>query len=86
MSAIDDVADAISAVTDRLREGMAATEAARARNGDALDQAAALGATATIEGLSAVAASLESLAEQVAAAASAAQEVEALARSLTGGG
>ena len=67
MSALDDVAEAVGSVRQAIGQAAETTADAGSRAGDALGQAIALGAAATVEELTAVQHALQGLSERIAA-------------------
>lgn len=65
MSAIDEVIAALQGVIDELNDTTNAANAAAAKTDQAVNQAVALGATATVAGLSVVKDSIDKLTQQV---------------------
>jgi uncharacterized phage infection (PIP) family protein YhgE len=65
MSAIDEVIGALQGVVDELNDAVGAATSAAAKTDEAVNQAVALGATATVAGLSTVKDSIEKLTQQV---------------------
>lgn len=65
MSAIDEVIASLQGVIDELNDTSNAASAAASKTDEAVNQAVALGATATVAGLSAVKESIEKLSQQV---------------------
>lgn len=85
MSAIDEVIAALQTVIDELGDAGNAAGTALAEVDDAVAQAAALGATAAVEGLGAVKDRIESLSQQVSATIEAANEAIGQARAVADG-
>jgi uncharacterized protein YoxC len=65
MSAIDEVIAALQGVIDELNDTSNAANAAASKTDEAVNQAVALGATATVAGLTTVKESIEKLSQQV---------------------
>lgn len=65
MSAIDEVIASLQGVIDELNDTSNAANAAAAKTDEAVNQAVALGATATVAGLTTVKESIEKLSQQV---------------------
>lgn len=82
MSAIDDIISGIDGVIEQVTEATAATSAVLQEAEQALGAAEALGANATVEGLSLVKEQLETLIGQIGAVTTSAEEVQITAKSV----
>ncbi|MET8153299.1 hypothetical protein ACIBSW_19315 [Actinoplanes sp. NPDC049668] len=85
MSAIDEVITALQAVADELNDATNAASHAATKADDALTQAVALGATATVAGLSAVKESIDKLHQQVQGTIDIANDTATQARAVADG-
>jgi hypothetical protein len=85
MSAIDDVITALQSVIDELNDATNAASTAKTDADEAVAQAVALGATATIAGLNAVKDSIDKLTQHVAASIDVANDAIGHAKAVADG-